>query len=57
MATRPALAFAIDAWSEFGLRLSAIHAARIVIRRAASQSDSIEMKSAAAAGCAWDGRS
>ena len=33
---RPALALAIDAWSEFGLRLSAIHAACSVSSRAAS---------------------
>ena len=50
--TRPAFALAIDACSELGLRLSAIHAAWSVSRRAASQSDSIEMNSAAGAGCA-----
>ena len=57
MATRPAFAFAIDAWSEFGLRLSAIQAARIVSRRAASQSDSIAMNSDAAAGWVCGGAS
>ena len=57
VAMRPALALAIEAWSEFGFLLSAIHAACRVSRRAASQSDSIAMNSDAAATWAWGGRS
>src|ERR1700761_5016525 len=47
---RPALALAIDAWSELGFMLSAIQAACNVSSRAASQSASMAMNSAAAGG-------
>ena len=47
--TRPAFALAIEASSELGLRLSAIHAACSISRRAPSQSASIWRNFAAAA--------
>jgi hypothetical protein len=48
---RPAFALAIEACSEFGLRLSAIQADSNVSSRAASQSVSISIRRAAA--CDW----
>ena len=55
--TRPAFALAIEASSEFGLRLSAIQAAWSVSRWAASQSASIWRNFAAAADWVTAGRS
>ena len=54
--TRPAFALAMEASSELGLRLSAIHAACIISSLAPSQSASSRKNVAAAADCDCAGR-